>query len=135
MTTSQHELDIFLDQWQESEKGTKKAFVQLRNYLEQMKKVAVQFHARPGITYSLRGVLASDPENSLFVMVDVIEDVPKWLSVCFYGAMITDPDGKGDFVPAGLLGEDAVCFDIEVYDEQELAYVEQRMAEAYNARA
>ncbi len=63
-------------------------------------------------------------------MVDVIEDDPRWLSVCFYGDSISDPDEKGDFVPKGLLGEDAVCFDLEAYDEEDLGYLEGRIDEA-----
>jgi len=66
-------------------------------------------------------------------MVDVIDDDPtdRWISVCFYGAMITDPEEKGNFVPEGLLGEDAHCFDIEEPNEKDLAYVEARLDEAY----
>jgi hypothetical protein len=63
-------------------------------------------------------------------MVDVIEDDPRWLSVCFYGEMITDPEEKGDFVPEGLLGEDAVCFDVEERDEKLITYIETRLDEA-----
>jgi hypothetical protein len=44
--------------------------------------------------------------------------------------MITDPEDRGDFVPQGLLGEDAVCFDIDQYDEAILTYLESRMDEA-----
>lgn len=66
-------------------------------------------------------------------MVDVIEDAPRWLSVCFYGEMITDPDEQGDFVPEGLLGEDAICFDIDQYDDALLQYVEARLDEAYRS--
>jgi hypothetical protein len=66
-------------------------------------------------------------------MVDVIEDNPRWLSVCFYGEMISDPEEAGDYVPEGLLGEDAVCFDIEAFDAERLAYVMARIDEAYRA--
>jgi len=66
-------------------------------------------------------------------MVDVIEVDPRWLSVCFYGEMITDPEEAGDYVPEGLLGEDAVCFDIETHDADRLAYVTARIDEAYRA--
>ncbi|WP_281491932.1 hypothetical protein [Desulfosarcina cetonica] len=64
-------------------------------------------------------------------MVDVIEDAPRWLSVCFYGDMISDPEDMGDFVPEGLLGEDAMCFDIDRWDDHLIAYVESRMDEAW----
>lgn len=45
--------------------------------------------------------------------------------------MISDPDGIGDFVPEGLLGENAHCFDIEEWDEERLQYVTDRLDEAY----
>lgn len=68
-------------------------------------------------------------------MVDVIDDDPanRWLSVCFYGEMISDPDENGDFVPEGLLGEDALCFDIDAWEDDLLVYVEKRLDEAYSA--
>jgi hypothetical protein len=44
--------------------------------------------------------------------------------------MITDQEEKGDFVPGGLLGEDAVCFDLERRDEALIRYIETRMDEA-----
>ncbi len=68
-------------------------------------------------------------------MVDVIEDSPRWLSVCFYGEMITDPEENGDFVPEGLLGDDAVCFDIEARDKVLIRYIENRLDEAWRSAA
>ncbi|WP_028579310.1 hypothetical protein [Desulfogranum japonicum] len=134
MTTAQQELASFVENWEESAEGNKKAFERLYTYMQTLEKAALTFFPRPGVTYSLRGVLENDPDNTLFVMVDVIEDSPRWLSVCFYGAMIHDAEEKGAFVPGGLLGQDAVCFDLEEYNEKELTYVEQRIAEAYAAR-
>jgi hypothetical protein len=66
-------------------------------------------------------------------MIDVIDDDPKarWLSVCFYGDMIQDPDEHGDFIPEGLLGADGHCFDIDEADESLLQYVRARIQEAY----
>jgi hypothetical protein len=94
------------------------------------KDVAYEFHPRPGVTYSLR---ASVPGHSrpLFVMIDVIEDQPRWLSVCFFGDMVQDPEERGAFVPGGLLGQDALCFDLEVCVEETVSYVAARLEEAY----
>jgi hypothetical protein len=36
-------------------------------------------------------------------------------------------------VPEGLLGEDAVCFDLEEFDEAAIKYVEARLDEAYTS--
>jgi hypothetical protein len=49
--------------------------------------------------------------------------------------MVADPDEQGDFVPEGLLGEDAACFDIDQFDDLLLQYVESRMDEAYQNAA
>ena len=93
----------------------------------------VSFKARPVITYSLRGTHPKQKKRPLFVMNDVIDDDPenRWLSVCFYDTLISDPEERGDFVPGGLLGEDARCFDLEGFDEELLRYIEERLSEAY----
>lgn len=124
------ELNTFLAEWQETPEKNKEIFLHFREYLSSKEGVDLAFISRPGVTYSLRAVHAGQKEKGLFVMVDVIEDVCRWLSVCFYGEMITDPEEKGDFVPGGLLGEDAVCFDLEERDEALIRYVENRMDEA-----
>jgi hypothetical protein len=38
-------------------------------------------------------------------------------------------------VPGGLLGEDAVCFDLEAWDKERVCYVEARLDEAYQSAA
>ena len=68
-------------------------------------------------------------------MVDVIEDEPKWLSVCFYAEMIKDPDEKADMVPGGLLGEDGMCFDLEEWDDDLVQYIQIRLDEAFQSAA
>jgi hypothetical protein len=70
-------------------------------------------------------------------MIDVIDDDPKqrWLSVCFYGDMIEDPDELGDLIPEGLLGADGYCFDITESDDSLEEYVRKRMNEAYKSAA
>ncbi|MEK6200973.1 MAG: hypothetical protein N2A40_00935 [Desulfobulbaceae bacterium] len=124
------ELNTFIDEWTESPEKNRATFVHLRNYLGDKKGVTLDFVSRPGVTYSLRAVHANQKDKKLFVMVDVIEDACRWLSICFYGEMITDPEKKGDVVPGGLLGEDAVCFDIEERDDALIRYIEARLDEA-----
>lgn len=124
------EIESFIEQWPESPDRNKELFQKLYDFLKQLDGTAIDFHARPGITYSMRGVPDGESEYALFTMVDVIEDQPRWLSVCFYEQMVTDPDGKGDSVPGGLLGEDAICFDAESYDDELLNYLCTRIAEA-----
>jgi hypothetical protein len=66
-------------------------------------------------------------------MVDVIEDQPRWLSVCFFGEMVQDPEERGAAVPGGLLGADALCFDLETCTGDQLDYVAKRIVEAHRA--
>ena len=134
--TETKDLDRFISSWKEEEGGTKTAFIALKQRLEQNRDVTVFFKARPAISYSLRA-RRNGQEKELFVMVDVIDDDPdnRWLSVCFYKEMITDPDGLGDLVPGGLLGEDGYCFDIEPGDTGMVEYVMNRIDEAYRTAA
>ncbi len=124
------ELNAFIGEWQETPEKNRETFLHFREYLGKKEGVTLEFIPRPGITYSLRAVHSAQKKKALFVMVDVIEDTPRWLSVCFYGEMITDPEEKGGFVPGGLLGEDAVCFDIEEHDDELVRYIDVRLDEA-----
>ena len=124
------ELNTFIDEWKEAPGGNREVFLHFREYLSKKEGVTFDFISRPGVTYSLRAVHADQKEKDLFVMVDVIEDVSRWLSICFYKDMIADPEGKGDFVPEGLLGEDALCFDLEQPDDAFIRYIEARLDEA-----
>ncbi|MBU0946163.1 MAG: hypothetical protein KJ804_17120 [Proteobacteria bacterium] len=128
---TEQKLNTFIEEWREEPGNNKEIFLHFRDYLSQKEGVSLDFISRPGVTYSLRAVHADQKGKDLFVMVDVIEDASRWLSVCFYGDMITDPQEKGDFVPGGLLGEDAVCFDLEERDEGLIRYVEARLDEAW----
>jgi hypothetical protein len=135
MSDTLQELQAFVDDWADTDERNKEAFVRLRSHLDAKEGVQLEFIPRPGVTYSLRAGHQSQKQRSLFVMVDVIEDDPRWLSVCFYGDMTSDPDEQGDFVPEGLLGEDAMCFDIDQYDDGLLQYVEARLDEAHQSAA
>lgn len=128
-----HELTDFLDDWQETPDKNKSTFIRLKEYIATKQGVVLDYQPRQGLTYSLRAAHANQSDKPLFVMVDVIEDTPRWLSICFYGEMIKDPEEKGAFVPGGLLGEDAVCFDIDAIQEAEIQYVESRIEEAYRS--
>ncbi len=127
------ELNEFVNQWAESPNQTKKAFLQFFEQLEKKDQIKFEFVPREGLTYSLRASHPNQTSRPLFGMVDVIEDDPRWLSVCFFGEMISDPEDKGDMVPEGLLGEDAHCFDLEEFDEAEIAYIAARLDEAFNS--
>ena len=126
------ELQAFIDGWTSDPNGAKQAFLGYKAFLEGESGVTLDFKGRPGVSYSLRAVHANQEGRNLFVMVDVIDDDPenRWLSVCFYGDMVTDPEERGDLVPGGLLGEDGHCFDFDEPEDGVEAYLAARIAEA-----
>ncbi len=124
------ELNTFIEKWEDTPEKSREVFLHFKEYLNNKEGVTLDFIPRPGVSYSLRAAHSDQKKKDLFVMVDVIEDSPRWLSTCFYGKMIEDPEEKGDYVPEGLLGEDAVCFDIEEHDETLIKYIESRLDEA-----
>lgn len=128
--TTEQTINTFVHEWKETPEKNREIFLHLMQYLHTKEGVTFDFIVRPGVTYSLRAVHSAQREKELFVMIDVIEDSPRWLSICFYGAMVTDPKNKGDCVPGGLLGEDAICFDLEKWDEALIRYLEARLDEA-----
>lgn len=123
----------FMDAWRDDSLGMKPIFRDLLNTLVEKEHVRIEFVERPGISYSLRGIHERQNDRPLFVMIDIIDDDPmaRWLSVCFYGDMIEDPDERGDLIPEGLLGSDGTCFDIVESDQALKEYVGQRIQEAY----
>ncbi|MEF2144118.1 MAG: hypothetical protein V3573_01615 [Desulfovibrionaceae bacterium] len=125
-------LNDLLENWEDNECRCKECFLRLKQHCEELEGACLQWHARPGITYSLRAGHDRQTSRDLFAMVDIIDDDPsqRWLSVCFYGDMVTDPEQMGDYVPGGLLGKDAICFDVDDWDEERLRYVETRLSEA-----
>ena len=130
-------LDALLDEWEDTETQTRKAFVAIKDHIMAMEGITLEFNARPGVSYSLRPCHNNQSERKLFAMADIIDDDPteRWLSVCFYGDMITDPDEEGDLIPEGLLGEDGYCFDLDEYDESTVEYIKARLTEAYKSAA
>ena len=127
------EVQKFLDEWTDDSLGTKPIFTSLFQDLLELGEAGVRFVERPGISYSLRGIHGNQKDEPLFVMADVIDDDPKqrWLSVCFYGDMIEDPEALGDLIPEGLLGSDGYCFDITGSNDHLNQYVRKRIQEAY----
>ena len=128
------EIDQFIEDWTETASGNKKAFIELYEHLKGLEATELDWNARPKVSYSLRPRHAAQKNRALFAMVDVIDDDPdeRWLSVCFYGEMITDPDEAGDLIPEGLLGEDGYCFDLYEYDADEVAYLKARLTQAHS---
>jgi len=131
-TALTEELTTFLDTWTTDPNQTKGCFQCFKEHLEGLEDVALDFVARPGITYSLRATHANQTKRGLFAMVDIIDDDPadRWLSVCFYKELVDDPDEIGDEVPEGLMGEDAKCFDLYEGDDTQVSYIKNRLSAA-----
>ncbi len=129
------EIEEFISLWPDSSETCRNQFIRLKEHLRGFEDASMRFVARPGVTYSLRAAHAKQHDRPLFTMIDVIDDEPRWLSICFYGEMVSDPEEQGDYVPGGLLGEDAICFDVETGDELHFAYVLGRIDEAYRSVA
>lgn len=127
-------VDLF-ERWTHDSGNIKPAFVKLQERLSGKENATLSFKSRPGVSYSFRANVGKtgDIKDRLFAIVDIVDDDPenRWLSVCFYGDMITDPNGEGNLLPEGLLGEDGYCFDLYEYDEAIISYLEQRIDEAY----
>lgn len=127
----------FLSEWANDALKTKPVFQFLYEELQGREGVRLEWVGRPGISYSLRASHQNQKDRPLFVMLDVIDDDPdeRWLSVCFYGDMVGDPDELGDLIPGGLLGSDGYCFDVSEGEDAIKQYVGERIREAYeNAR-
>ncbi len=126
------ELDDFLSKWDSSALDMKNGFLALKDCLAAMDDVSCEFNGRPGVSYSLRPKHNNQKDRNLFAMVDVIDDEPeaRWLSVCFYGDMIIDPDEMGEVIPGGLAGDDGYCFDVFEYDAAAINYIKERLVEA-----
>lgn len=130
------ELAEVLEDWKDGPQKIKTVFLKIKDTLLQKDHTVFNFKSRPGISYSLRAYLKKrgKKKKSLFALVDIIDDDPqnRWLSICFYTEMITDPKELGNLVPEGILGVDGYCFDLFEFDQHLITYVEQKINEAYS---
>ena len=131
----QNDMVRLLDGWTDDPQNMKTAFVELKNKFQGREGVTFSFKSRPGVSYSLRvnARKSRQKDRPLFALMDIVDDQSKsrWLSVCFYSDLVTDPEGEGNLVPEGILGEDGYCFDLFEYDRDLITYIEQRVDEAY----
>jgi hypothetical protein len=122
----------FLADWDVDGLGIKPVFQSLFDELAKQEKVILEWVHRPGVSYSLRATHKLQKARPYFVMIDVMDDDPdqRWLSICFYRDMITDPENLGDILPEGLPGADGYCFEINEPDQHLLEYMRARIGEA-----
>lgn len=126
------EIENFLQSWIIDPNEVKPVFFKYLDYLRNRRDIELDFKARPGISYSLRAKNTAQKTRDLFTLIDVVDDEPdsRWLSVCFYASLIDDPEERGDYVPGGLLGEDAICFNLEENDPDMDNYILARLENA-----
>jgi len=130
------ELSELLEVWKDDPQKIKTVFLKMKAALLKKDHTILSFKSRPGVSYSLRASLRKRDKKKkrLFALVDIIDDDPynRWLSICFYTEMITDPKEIGNLVPEGILGEDGYCFDLFEFDEALISYVKQKVDEAHS---
>ncbi|MGW8192988.1 MAG: hypothetical protein ACWGOX_01870 [Desulforhopalus sp.] len=126
------EIDSFLDSWEKDQQPLQGWCRYFYQQLAALDGVVFDFAARPGISYSIRPRHINQTGRDLFAIIDVIDDEPqqRWLSICFYADMITDPEERGELIPGGLGESDGYCFDMFESDEDQAAYLLGRLQEA-----
>ncbi len=131
------EIDTFLENWPGPNQPARDCFRLLYRELSAMAGVTLSFSPRPGVSYSLRPQHNAAVDRGFFAIVDVIDDEPenRWLSICFYQDMISDPQERGECIPGGLAGSDGYCFDVSGDDRELIEYLVVRLHEARNAAA
>lgn len=131
-TTAVQEIESFLVSWTGENQPMRDWFRRLYQELSSMEGVSLTFVGRPGVSYSIRPVHKNQKKRDKFAIVDVIDDDPdeRWLSVCFYEDMITDPNNRGELIPGGLSGSDGYCFDMYADDEELGRELLERLREA-----
>lgn len=131
------ELKDFMDGWTVDPNGVKPLFEAVRACVAALSPVDTEYKGRPGISHSLRILRPDHAGRPLVALVDIIDDEPeaRWLSVCFYADLVTDPEERGDVVPGGLMGEDACCFDIDTVDEETTRFLLNKIQEAHAGAA
>lgn len=126
------DIEKFLADWPGTHQPLREVFRLFYQELSAMAGVTLTFTARPGVSYSLRPRRGRGDGREFFAIIDVIDDEPqaRWLSVCFYQDMITDPEERGQTIPGGLAGSDGYCFDIYKDDPDLTDYLLVRLREA-----
>lgn len=129
-------LNEFITTWKTDPLKVKDAFLAYRDIFSNDGRFTMKFVSRPGISHSLRVFGPARPDGSNIVaLIDVVDDEPAnpWLSVCFFASVVTDPDDLGDFVPQGLEGKDAICFNLDEDNPDLARYIGERLREAAKA--
>lgn len=132
------DLSLVLADWPEDQAGLRRAFQELTAFAQDLPGARGSLVSRAGVSHSFRADLATPGKNRarpVFMLVDVVVSPadPWFLSVCFYEDEVTDPEELGNPIPQGLYDETGYCFDVDEYDSDLMAYLENRGREAHGA--
>ncbi len=129
------QIDALIEGWEEENANVRDAFIVLKDHLFDREETLFFFKGRPGVSYSIRAVHKNQEGRDFFIIFDVIDDDPtdRWLSICFYEDMLSDPDEMGEVIPGGLSGQDGYCFDLSDCTKDEVAYMKNRIDEAWKS--
>lgn len=126
-------LNEFIATWEIDPLNVKNSFLAYRDIFAKDPRFSMKFVSRPGVSHSLRVFAPERPDGtSIAALIDIVDDDPEnpWLSVCFFASLVTDPEDLGDFVPQGLEGRDAICFNLDEDNATLAQYIGERLKEA-----
>lgn len=123
----------FMDEWKTDSINAKSVLDDFIQNMGDSPKFFAKFVSRPGVSRSLRVMTQPRADGrEIVALLDIIDDDPdnRWLSVCFFADMVEDPEDLGDFVPEGLDGRDALCFNYDENDPRMASYIKNRLGNA-----
>lgn len=129
-------LNEFIASWNADPFNVKNSFLEYKGIFENDPRFSMKFVSRPGVSHSLRVFTPKRADGSnIAALIDIVDDEPEnpWLSVCFFASLVTDPEELGDFVPEGLEGKDAICFNLDENNPKLAQYIGERLKEAAKA--
>ena len=110
---SERDFHQFLTAWKEHAPDLRALFVEIVRRLETVSGMMLDFHAHDHAGNSLRALLPG-LHRPLVALLEISDetDSPDSFAIRFYEDTLDDPRELGDWIPRGLLGEDARSFSI-----------------------
>ncbi len=106
----------FLAEWQENgaDSSLKIFFLEIIRRLDSVPRMVFKFTAHDHAGNTLRA-LRPDLHRPLIALMEIPDDSPspRSFSIRFYDDALRDPHELGDWIPRGLVGEDARSFTFE----------------------
>lgn len=111
---SEESFKRFLSAWRDNGSDVRTVFVEILRRFEERSALRFEFSAHDHAGHTLR-VLHPDLSRSIVAIVEIPDDsdCPRTFAIRFYESMVRDPKEWGEWIPRGILGEDARNFIIE----------------------